>query len=246
MPTVKQITDLLYKWAPPELAAPWDNVGLQIGDVSQHVSSVLLSLDVDTECLTQLDVDNYDLVITHHPIFFKPIKQVLFDSDMGAILETFLKLKVSLLSLHTNLDAAEGGVNDALIGSYGITPHTGTILSRDGFGKWFDMQPAPLQDYIDLMPCTVQGFTAERNVSRIGFCGGSGHGLIQDAVRENCDVFITGEITYHDHVYAEMHNLTVLTLGHKESEVLVLPVIRERLLDAFPDLNIDILGLSDD
>ena len=137
MSTVNDIMNLLYKWAPPELAAPWDNVGLQIGDTSQRVSSVLLSLDVDTECLTQLDVDDYDLVITHHPIFFKPLKQVLFDSDMGAILETFLKLKVSLLSLHTNLDAAEGGVNDALIGAYGITPHTGRPLSRDGLGNGF-------------------------------------------------------------------------------------------------------------
>ena len=244
MPSVQTITQYLYNWAPPELAASWDNVGLQIGNMEQQVSKILLSLDVDTDCLTQLDSDDYDLVITHHPVFFKPIKQVLFDSDIGAILDTFLKQKVSLLSLHTNLDAAEGGVNDALIGAFGIKPHTGSVLSKDGFGKWFEVDPISIQSYFDLMPCQKQGFTADRDITRIGFCGGSGHGLMQDAVDKKLDLFITGEITYHDHVFAEMHNLTVLTLGHKESEVFVLPVIKERLLHQFEKLSIDIIGLE--
>jgi dinuclear metal center YbgI/SA1388 family protein len=245
MITVNSIASILFKWAPPEYAASWDNVGIQIGDPSSNVQKVLISLDVDSDCLRKLETTDYDLVITHHPVFFKPIKKILFNSDIGSILDIFFRKKISLLCLHTNLDIVEGGVNDALMGAYGCQEKKGTPISEDGFGKIIEIPAMPLSHFRDLLPATVQGFSKERDISRIAFCAGSGHGLIKDVVENNCDLFITGEINYHDHVFAEMHQLTVLTLGHKESELFALPVIRERILDYFSSLDCDILGLEE-
>jgi len=242
--TVRDIFDLLFTWAPAHTAASWDNVGLQLGSLKKEVKTVLLSLDADLEVINLLQKQPFDLVITHHPIFYKPIRNLDYQDEMGKILRAFIQADASLLSLHTNLDAAEGGVNDCLVEAYGFNPKNGLPLS-EGFGKWF-ADSRSLSDLKAVFPCQVLGDSRDRQVKRIGFCAGSGHGLLSAVKKLELDCFITGELTYHDHVSCEMQGIAALTLGHKESEVLILPKIKQTLLAMFPDLNILCLGVSND
>jgi GTP cyclohydrolase I len=232
--TLQTIQTWLHKWAPPETAASWDNVGLQVGDLNQEIKSVLVSLDVDKPTLKNMSKVKPDLVITHHPIFFKGIRSINYSSDMGQILSQFFKTKSALLSAHTNLDVAIDGVNDTLIKKYGFDPKNKKPISG-AFGKVIKVKKT-IAELTKVMTCTIQGDTTRKTVERIGFCCGSGHGLVSSLPRLKIDCFITGEITYHDHVFCDMHNITVLTVGHKESEDLIVPVIKTKLSESFPDL----------
>lgn len=237
-PTCHDIMTSLEKWAPKDLAEPWDNVGLQIGDPSLPVKSVLLSLDVDVSLLKHLQATHYDLVVSHHPLFFKPIRSIYFNDDLGQSLSVFLKNNTQLYTMHTNLDVAKGGVNDCLIDAFGLDPNKGALI-QGNFGKWFQLEsPTSLSALSSVMTCAVRGHQKERPIHKVGFLGGSGHGLLKSVARLGIDCFITGEITYHDHVYCEFNRLTTLALGHKESEVLVLPKICQVLLSEFPSLNV--------
>jgi len=237
-PICNDITRFLESWAPLELAAPWDNVGLQIGDPSLPIKSILLSLDVDRALLNTLNHTHYDLVITHHPLFFKPVKSLHFSDDMGQAVTAFLTHKTQLYTLHTNLDAAVDGVNDCLVEAYGFTPKKGHPI-EGGFGKWFQLDaPMSLSELTSIMPCTVLGHQKPASIKRVGFLGGSGHGMLNTVSELNIDCFITGEITYHDEVFCDLNAITTLALGHKQSEELILPKMQAKLQAKFPAINV--------
>ena len=195
-----------------------------------------MALEVHKTTLKNITKYKPDLVITHHPIFFKPIKLIDYTSDIGQILSQFFKTKSALLSAHTNLDLAKEGVNDTFIKAFGLNPkNKETIL--EGFGKIIKTRKK-VQELRNIMPCTLQGDTTQKTVKKIGVCCGSGHGLVSRLPALEIDCFITGEITYHDHVFCEMHNITVITVGHKESEELIIPVIKRKLQSDFPTIDI--------
>ncbi|MBT5856076.1 Nif3-like dinuclear metal center hexameric protein [bacterium] len=237
---VRDIIKQMDEWAPQELAAAWDNVGLQIGDVEWPVKSVLVALDVDAACLEQVASNKYDLVITHHPLFFNSIRSIDLRTDIGRIVWTFIKSNTALFSAHTNLDVVPDGVNDTLCKAYGFEPKTGEAFDK-GFGKWFECSERRLSDLESIMPCRVAGAKTIDNINRVGFCGGSGKSIIQELPNKGINVFITGEVGYHDEVFCELNGIVLILLGHKESEDPVLPVIKERLLAQFPGIQIDVI-----
>ncbi len=231
----------MFTWAPKELAASWDSVGFQLGSKKQAIQKVLLSLDVDNRALDRVSTGDIDLILTHHPIFFTPLKHIDINTDIGRIVQQLLLTQTSLLSFHTNLDAAPNGVNDALVEHLGFSADQGRPLSGH-FGKQFKVSGLTLQDLASRVPCEIRGSTTNKDIRKIGVCCGSGHGLIKAAVHAQCDVLVTGEITYHDHVTCAMNGIRVLCLGHWESEVIVLPKIKTFLLSKFPHLDIEVLN----
>jgi dinuclear metal center YbgI/SA1388 family protein len=239
MPKLQTIIETLHHWAPPELAAKWDNVGLQLGDPTASIHSILLSLDVDQAVLNYLHDTPVDLVITHHPIFFKPLYTINYTDDMGQIISTFIKTNTHLFSMHTNLDAAVGGVNDTLLKEFGFSREDGLAIDGD-YGRYFNLPaPQPLTTFSTVMPSRIVGKKKE-TVSKVGFLAGSGHGTLKKAKELGLDCFITGELNYHDEVYCALNGITAILLGHKESEVVVLPKIASMLKKDNPDLNINL------
>ena len=233
MTSLSAIIDYLYNWAPPELAAPWNSIGLQIGDPNAPINAIHLSLDIDLTVLNILKTQPIDLVITHHPIFFKPIASINTTDDMGQIISTFITTNTHLLSLHTNLDAAVGGVNDALLEKLGFNREDGLPI-EDEFGRYFQLStPRSVVELATIMPARVVGAQQDR-VSSVAVLAGSGHGTLKRVKALGINCFITGELTYHDEVYCELNGITAILLGHKESEIMILPKIKENLtqLDA--------------
>lgn len=110
----KHIFSSLEKWAPKSLAYDWDNVGLQVGSTNQKVNNILVTLDVLNNTVDEAIDQNIDLIVAHHPLLFKPLNQIDFSTPKGNIIQKLIKNNISVYASHTNLDIAEGGVNDLL------------------------------------------------------------------------------------------------------------------------------------
>ncbi|WP_054692940.1 Nif3-like dinuclear metal center hexameric protein [Syntrophomonas palmitatica] len=117
---VKDIIAILEQHFPPELAESWDNVGLQIGSREQKVKRLMTALDIDNEVLHHAQAEKIDLIVTHHPLFFKPFKKIDLDTPSGRIIGELIRNKISVYSAHTNLDAAENGLNQILAEKLGL------------------------------------------------------------------------------------------------------------------------------
>lgn len=230
-------------WAPLDLAENWDNVGLQLGEPSFAIRHVCIALDVDESTIEYLHRHDCDLVITHHPLFFKPLRYIRYHSDIGKILNLFFKKNISLLSYHTNLDRAKNGVNDCLINAYSFDANQSTPFAK--FGKYVHNLPNySLDDLAAMHNCRVLNFSSKSIPEKIAFCGGSGHGLIPYLYNEEIDCFITGEITYHDEVFCQLHGISVLLLGHRESEVGITKEIAKYLHKFFPQISLSYIDLK--
>ena len=238
--TVQMISNFLDAWAPPDTAANWDNVGLQLGDPTQPVTRLLIALDINTHVMNRLNEQSYDLIVTHHPLFFKPIRQIATHRQEGRIIQHLLATNTAVWSAHTNLDRANGGINDALIQYFGYDPKEATII----------------QDYVKVVPnsCgyTLKKLSAIMPVSRpidsedvpkmLGFCAGSAKSFIPALFECGIDVLITGELGYHEEQACQLENFRYLILGHAESEQIGLSEIRRRLRAEYSNLDIDIVG----
>jgi dinuclear metal center YbgI/SA1388 family protein len=121
------IFQLMEKWAPKQLAYDWDNVGLQVGSYNQPVNKIMVTLDVLESVVDEAIQKEVNLIIAHHPLLFKPMKQINFDSPQGRVIRKLIDHQITVYAAHTNLDAAVGGVNDMLCQSIGIQA-TGNLL----------------------------------------------------------------------------------------------------------------------
>ncbi|NLN06674.1 MAG: Nif3-like dinuclear metal center hexameric protein [Firmicutes bacterium] len=128
--SVQTAINLLEKLAPKKLAYEWDNAGLQLGSLQGDTSAIYVTLDVTEQTLAEAESLGARLVISHHPLFFKPLKAVRTDLPAGRIVQKALAAKITIYAAHTNLDLAKGGVNDALAARLGLAETT--VLRRDG------------------------------------------------------------------------------------------------------------------
>lgn len=244
MTFVHEIRAVMEDWAPLDTAESWDNVGLQVGDNYKEVKTVLCALEIDRPVWNYLAENEFDLIITHHPLIFQPINHVDVACMTGRVIKRLMQKSTTLLSYHTNLDKAEGGVNDTLVEAYDLDPKSGTVFDK-GYGKWFELdEVAPLSRFTELFPGRISGAIGVSDVQRVAFCAGSGKSLVEDCRQERIDLLITGEFGYHQGIECDFYGTKVLELGHKESEVLILGRIQERLSRKFPDLDIKIMSSS--
>lgn len=240
MSTVRSIYNLLCQWAPLNTAAAWDNVGLQIGHLDNTADTVCVAVDIDSSLLQQLKNERNTLVITHHPLFFAAIKQIDLSTELGDIINTFLTQNHTLISMHTNLDVALGGVNHCLINAYEFDPSYAHKLSDD-FGHFIQLDsPKDFNDILSLYPAHHVGSQRMDPIRKLGFGCGSGKSLISSLKKHHIDTFITGELGYHDQLYCELNGIRVILLGHKESEQFVLSEIQTRIRQILPDIPIGI------
>lgn len=145
---LKTLVSYLEKLYPKEYAMDWDNVGLQLGDLSREVRSVLLALDIKQTVVDQAIENDCNIIITHHPMFFTPIKSIKINSPSGLVLESLIKHDISVYSMHTNLDVAENGVSDILAERYNI--QNLKVLKRTGIKKLYKfIVYVPANDFPD-------------------------------------------------------------------------------------------------
>lgn len=247
----REIIQLMNEWALPELIDSWDNTGFQIGDDNKEVEKILVSLDLDSDVLEKAVEEKYDMIITHHPLIFKPINSITTLNPKEKLIYTIIKNEIIVYNAHTNLDQAQGGVNDELAKLLELknptllSPNNINETKSYGYGKIGEVEDIRLVDYIDFIKgklsidyLTIYG-DIDRTVNRVAICGGSGAEFIYNAYKEKACIYITGDIKYHDAQLAHELGLTIIDAGHYHTEKIILPVIK-RYLEMNNSLHIEV------
>lgn len=237
----KEIMKYMNDWASPKLIDSWDNTGFQIGDHNKTISSILISLDLDNQVLEKAIDKGFQMIITHHPIIFKPITKITTESYKEKLLYDLIRNDIVVYSAHTNLDQATGGVNDQLAKLLGLRDpvNLNSQLQLEdinyGYGKVGRVEEIGLEEYIKIIKqkletdyVIVYGDT-NKTIETVAICGGSGSEFIYDAYRSNACVYITGDIKYHDAQTGSELGLTIIDAGHYNTEKIILPIIKEYL-----------------
>lgn len=237
------------KLVPLELQEDFDNSGIQFGNLNREINKILISLDLDDNCLNRAIREKYDLIFTHHPVIFHPLKNIIEQKNsVNTRIISAIKNEICIYSSHTNLDSVEFGVSDALAKQLGLInmkildSHKNNI----GYGKYADIDEIFAEDFIydlknklNLENVIVYGNT-NRKIKRIAVLGGSGGHFIENCIDNNCDVFVSSEFKYDEQIDAQDNNLVLIDIGHYESEKFILEPLRQTIQKFFPEIKIDV------
>lgn len=222
---MKELYQKLESYMPLSLCEDWDNSGLLI-NADQDVQRILLALDITDAVIEEAIAKECDLIITHHPVIFKAPKKL----DANDLVFKLIASQISVISMHTNLDAAEGGVNDVLADLIGVT-------NKENFadiGRMGDITDCETVEELArkvgrLLQTPLQYTMGEKKVKRIGLIGGSAGSYWRQAKIEGLDVFLTGEASHHDALDAMHEDVALIVAGHWKTEVPVLAYLQSLL-----------------
>lgn len=209
--TVEKIYNILNEISPFELQESWDNSGLLVGDWTHDIKQVILSIDIDEELLKTLEEDT--LIITHHPIIFGGLKQLQFNQYPAKLLQTMLKKNISNIAMHTNFDQTH-------LNAYVATKVLGyEIVKKEGFIAYMEVD----QNFKDFAKNISEKLGLEyikcikchEKIKTVALTTGSGASLMKNI---KADCFLTGDIKYHDAMEAKTMGLSMIDIGHFESE----------------------------
>jgi len=234
--------------APSALALSFDNPGLLISPESEEIGRVLVALDC-TSAVAKEAIDwEADLVLTHHPLFFGGVKRILKDDPETASAYRLIRHGIGLYAAHTNLDAAAGGVNDALMGTLGVVDVQ--PLPEENLGR-IGVLPAPttLETFAALVSDRLHTVahvvgSPEAQIRTVACVGGSGFEDYYAAQRMGADVFVTGECKHHEALAAAELGMPLIVAGHYETECVVLTKLIARLQSETNDVQYKV-ALSD-
>lgn len=242
MTTVNQVIKIIDAIAPFSLAEPWDNSGLQVGNPDWSVSGIVIGLDVTLPLMEYAKQNALNLVITHHPLMISPEKKIDFSRLPGAVIEWAAKYQIAVISAHTNLDKATNGLNDYFAEKIGLLHCMNDLISsagsdgEQGIGRVCELKrPERLKDLAFQIKKTLGldhiRFTGDGNLKlkTAAVCTGSGGSLLEDFFKTGADVFITGDIKYHDARQVEEHGKGLIDVGHFGSEHMAISLLYEKL-----------------
>lgn len=240
MKSVQDIYEFLDTVCPYALAEPWDNAGLNVGYRSRKVQKVLVALDLTMQAILTAKEKGCELIITHHPLLFDATKQINSDTAEGRRVLALAANNIAHIACHTNLDAAQGGVNDVLAEICGLQD-TDVFC---GFGRIGNTETTlsalaeRLKDALHTDRC--QAVCCQESVRRVAIVGGAGGGFLEEPFALQAgDTYITGEAKHHQFLIAKEQGVNLLVLGHYETEYPVLAPLTEKLRTAFPDITFE-------
>ena len=228
------ILEFLEQFAPKELAEEWDNVGMLIGRTGDEIKKALVTLDFTEDALELAISEGAEMIITHHPVIFKPVSSINNPLIIKAIAND-----ICVYSAHTNLDIAKGGVNDVLAEVIGLEDvRTDTILRVGCLEK--EMESNEFKEHIKSSLCVsaLRCNLVEKKIFKVGVVGGAGGDFITLAKENGCDAFLTGEASYHEAQLAESLDVTLVCAGHYETEQPIVKSFAKRLRNKFPQLEV--------
>ena len=238
---VRDITKAIEEFAPLSLQEGWDNSGLCVGSPDAEVSSVLLGLDCTEELVDEAIACGADMIITHHPLIFSGLKKISPDDPVGAAVIKAVKAGISIYAAHTNADKVIAGVSGAMAARLGLD--NVSILDEDGEGTGLGVVgdlPNPLSAE-EAMALVKERFglkamrtsrPIEGQVTRVAMCGGSGGSLIKAAMASGAQLYISGDISYHNFFTRE--GFMIMDIGHYESEIEIVEILFSLLRKNFP------------
>lgn len=232
MAKVKDFYGYLNSIAPFETQVDWDNSGMLVGDMDAEVKKVAVVLDITHEEIKKAKAIGSDLIISHHPVIFNPIKSV----TRGSVPYELVASSINALCCHTPLDIADGGTNDSLAELLGIE----VTRTEDPILRLGTVEPTTAENFAGKIAKTlntkVRYADAGKTIKKIAICTGAGCSLIEAA--GEIDAFITGDASHHNFLDCIQAGITLIAAGHYETEIVVVPVLVKELQAQFPDIEI--------
>lgn len=237
MRTVKDFTEFFEAFAPAATAMDFDNVGLLAGGSDAAVNKVLVSLDITAEVVREAAAEGCELIISHHPVIFNPLKRLETDSAAWLL----ARHGIAAVCMHTNLDLSESfGVNTCLAAALGVRSLRKSAQGECLFVGELEQETDILsfaQSAKKALGCDGLRYTdLKPRVKTIGVASGAGGSEIFAAAQEGCDVLVTGEIKHHEINAANELGVDIIDVGHFKSENVVILPLKKRLEEAFPEI----------
>ncbi|MBO5808995.1 MAG: Nif3-like dinuclear metal center hexameric protein [Bacteroidales bacterium] len=237
----RDVIQAIEEFAPLSIQESWDNSGLCIGSPDSPVSSVLLGLDCTPELVDEAIACGADMIVTHHPLIFSGLKKISPEDATGAAVINAVKAGISVYAAHTNADKVIAGVSGAMAAKLGLADVE--ILDEDGEGTGLGAvgnlpEPLSAEEAVALVKerFGLKSIRASKpvqgKISRIAMCGGSGGSLIKAAMASGAQLYISGDISYHNFFTRE--GFMIMDIGHYESEIEIVEILFSLLRKKFP------------
>ena len=232
---------MIEEFSPLSLQEGWDNSGLCIGSPEDPVTSVLFGLDCTPELVDEAVACGADMIVTHHPLIFSGLKKISSDNKVGEAVIKAIKAGISIYAAHTSADKVIAGVSGAMAARLGL--ENVRILDEDGDGTGLGVVgdlPHPLTSD-EAVALVKERFGLEMMktsrplegmISRVAMCGGSGGSLIGAAMRSGAQLYISGDISYHNFFTAD--GFMIMDIGHYESEIEIVDILFSLIKKKFP------------
>ena len=238
---VRDVIKVIEDFAPLGLQEKWDNSGLCIGSPEAEVSSVLLGLDCTEALVDEAIACGADMIITHHPLIFSGLKKISPEDQVGAAVIKAISNGISVYAAHTSADKVIAGVSGAMAAILGLVEVE--ILDEDGEGTGLGVvgnlpEPVSAEEAVALvkdrfsLKAMRTSRPVEGKISRIAMCGGSGGSLIAAAMASGAQLYISGDISYHNFFTKE--GFMIMDIGHYESEIEIVDILFSLLRKNFP------------
>lgn len=227
---VKDIVSILEKKYPKNNAENWDNVGLLVGKLNQEVRKIQFSIDATENAIENAVKNGVDMIITHHPMIFKPIKSVTTMDILGKKIIKLIENKKSLYAMHTNLDSSKGGLNDYILHLLDVKESKIIDVNETdnevGVGRIYTLsEKVTLEKYAEFIKkklkiknIRVICENKEKSIRKIALINGSGMSYWRKVKSLGADLFITGDVGYHEALDAKEAGINIFDIGHFESE----------------------------
>ena len=238
---VKDVIKVIEEFAPLSLQEGWDNSGLCIGSPDASVSSVLFGLDCTPELVDEAIACGADMIVTHHPLIFSGLKKISPDNPVGEAVIKAIRGGISIYAAHTSADKVIAGVSGAMAARLGLV--NVSILDEDGEGTGLGVvgdlpEPLTADEAVKLVKekFALKAMRSSRpldgKISRVAMCGGSGGSLIGAAMRSGAQLYLSGDISYHNFFTKE--GFMIMDIGHYESEIEIVDILFSLIKKNFP------------
>lgn len=234
---LKEIIAFIEKLAPLETQAESDNSGLQLDCGKTEISRVLLALEITRGVVDEAVAEKADMIITHHPMFFHPLKNIIYDTPEGYCLGTLIKNDITVYSSHTPFDKAKGGNNEYFLKKLQCRKNKAIsdFVYMGELDKAINLKElaervAELAETPGMVSVSGDG---DREVKKIAVCTGAGGELIHEAMEAGADVYISGEFRHHEAQGARERFFPIIAAGHWGSEMQFVDNMEEQLSKKF-------------
>lgn len=245
---IKEVLAALERFAPLPLQEDWDNAGLQIGLTEEQVSGALLSLDVTDRVIDEAIGRGCNLIVSHHPLLFHPLRRLAGSTAVERMAMRLIEKHIAVVSMHTNMDNALGGVNFKMAEKMGLINVRPLVPDKQNAGKASGaigefMDPMAADDFVAMLK---RAFSVEalmcnellrRRIKTVAMCGGAGSFMLKDALECGADAFVTGEMHYHEYFYVEQ-KIQIAVLGHCQSERFTSEIFQSIIREKCPQVEV--------
>ena len=238
---VKDIIKVIEDFAPLSIQEGWDNSGLCVGSPEDDVTSVLLALDCTPELVDEAVACGADMIVTHHPLIFSGLKKISPDDMVGEAVIKAIRAGISIYAAHTSADKVLEGVSGAMAAKLGLV--NVTVLDEDGEGTGLGAvgdlpQPMTAEQAVAFvkdrfaLKAMKTSRPSDGMISRVAMCGGSGGSLIKAARKAGAQLYISGDISYHNFFTSD--GFMIMDIGHYESEIEIVDILFSLIKKNFP------------